>query len=190
MGLLTMLAAAAAALAPVQAADVPSPTTLTPGTVSVELPAGSGGKPTAADQVFADAVEQALIDKGFTALPGAGHGRYVASVTVTRAARGAVTSDAPVDGASATSGGLGRGVGATLGVTLPSNTSRVGSLMSTELQVRISRRGETKPAWEGRAVTAQVGGTRNDAPATVAPKLAQALFRNFPGETNLSVSVP
>lgn len=184
MGLLTMLAAASAALAPAQAAEAAP---VTPGTVSIEL---SAEKPSTADRVFADAVEQVLIDKGFTALPGAGHGRYVASVTVTRTARGAVTSDVPIDRTSASPGTTGRGVGATLGVALPSDKSRVGNLMATELQVRILRRGEDQPAWEGRAITAQVAGTRGDAPATVAPKLAQALFRNFPGDSNQSVSVP
>lgn len=85
-----------AALMPAQAVAVPPPSAMavpvpgdvvpTPGTVTVEpLPEEAG--PAAVRTVFVDAVERALIDANFIALPGAaGQARYIARIAVSRRA--------------------------------------------------------------------------------------------------------
>ncbi|VXC87748.1 hypothetical protein [Sphingomonas sp. AX6] len=84
-----------AAPVPVQCAAVP-----TPGTVTVEPLAEDAG-PAEVRTVFAEAVERALIDANFIALPGAaGQARYIARIAVSRRAQGEVAADGQEAGAA------------------------------------------------------------------------------------------
>jgi hypothetical protein len=183
--ILTMLAAL---ITPVQD---PAPA-ITPGTVAIAQPKPAPGtRGPSPDQPYADAVESALGDAGFTTIPGVSNARYVATVTVKQAGRGAVRSSAPRGSANTASGPVGSGVGGM--VSLPvggGGKSVIGELVSTELTVTLTRRGESAPAWQATAVTQQVWGTRSGDPAAVARKLAGALFRNFPQASGLTMSVP
>jgi hypothetical protein len=187
MSFWTAWAAAGIALAGTAQADAPAP--IAPGTVAIERPASDKPRP-AADQIFADAVEESLADAGFTAFPDPDHARYVASVSVTRVAKGEVMAKGKSGGANAAPGVGGAALGGIISVPLSSPGARVGQLVSTTLEVRIRRRGESQPLWEGRAVTQQVAGSQGDAPGTISTKLARTLFRNFPGQSGLVVSVP
>lgn len=158
---------------------------LRPGTVAIE-PVVDEAVPASARQVFADAVERALSDARFTALPATSRSRYVARVKVTRTARGAVTSKGKEPGPAAAVGNW----GAAIGVTMPSNKQQLRGLIVTELDVELVLRDGMKPVWRGRALTAQAEGTRADAPATLAPKLASAAVRGFPAEQPEPVSIP
>ena len=152
--------------------------------------ARSAAREDAAEAVFANAVEGALIDSGFLLIPDADHARSVATVVVRRTVRGTARTKAARPKASA-GGGMTFGTGVGLGVRVPFGSAVVvGQLIATELTVRIARRGGTGPAWEGRAVTYQVGGTRGDDPATLAKKLSDAIFRNLNGPSGVLVSVP
>lgn len=156
-----------------------------PGTIAVEpLPANAG--PPAVRQVFGEAVERALSDARFTALPATSKSRYVARMKVTRTARGAVTSDAEEKGVATAVGNW----GAAIGVMLPSDKKQLRGLIVTELEVEILRRDGMQRVWRGRAVTAQAEGTREDAPAALAAKLASAAIRRFPAQSEGAVSVP
>ncbi|MEG3181208.1 hypothetical protein [Sphingomonas sp. LT1P40] len=167
------------------AAMVQTPETLAPGTVAVE-PMAADGAPAAVRQIFAEAVERALSDARFMALPATSRSRYVARIKLTRTARGAVTSDEKEPRAA---GGVGNW-GAAVGVTLPSDKRQLRGLIVTELEVEIVRRDGTGPAWRGRALTAQAEGTRADAPAVLAPKLAAAAIRGFPAQQTEAASIP
>jgi hypothetical protein len=161
------------------------PEALRPGTVAIE-PVADPAVPASARQTFADAVERALSDARFTALPATSRSRYIARVKVTRTARGAVTSNAREPGAGAAIGNWGGAVA----VTLPSDKRQLRGLIVTELEVELVQREGMQPVWRGRALTAQAEGTRADAPATLAPKLASAAVRGFPAQQPEPVSIP
>lgn len=172
---LAILTAAILALAPPQA--------VTPGTITVEVIDGSTAPE---DQVFAEAVANALADADFTPLPTAGRGRYIARITVMRTARGVVSANAPKQGVST---GVGNW-GAAIGVALPSDKSQLRSLIVTQLEVRIVRRDGNAAAWSGRALTVQAQGSRGDAVPVLATKLARAVIGHFPEQSNEPAAVP
>lgn len=183
MHLSWMMTIALAAATPAAAQEAPEP--LRPGTVAIEPLAKEAG-PAAVRQAFADAVERALLDARFTALPTTSRSRYVARMKLTRTARGAVTSNAKEEGAATAVGNWGVAVG----VMLPSGKRQLRGLMVTELEVEILRREGMQRVWSGRAVTAQAEGTKADAPAALAAKLASAVIRRFPAPSEEAISIP
>lgn len=163
------------------AADAP----LRAGTVNVApLPSDAG--PIETRHEIVGAVKQALIDADFIVLPPPGQGRYTATVKVARATRGAVASNSREPRADALAGNWGVG----LNVAMPSNKRQLRGLVVTELTIELTRRGETVPAWTGRASTAQLAGTPADAPDALARKLASAVLRQFPEGSGEGISVP
>lgn len=158
---------------------------LTPGTVTVEA-AADDATPAAIRSVFAGAVEQALLDARFTALPAQARGRYIARISISRAARGAVASNAPEQGSSGSVGNW----GGAFGVTLPSDKRQLRGLIVTQLTVELVTRADMQPVWRASALTAQAEGTKADAPAALAAKLAPAIIRAFPTSLAEPVSVP
>lgn len=132
---------------------------------------------------FVDAVEAALLDAQFLTLPNRGASRYLARVAVTRTSRGQVTAGQR-DPARARAGNWG------LSVTLPSDKGKLRDLIATELDVTIVARKDGQPVWRGRAVTVQAEGSPENADATVATKLAGALFRRFPQSAEEPIAVP
>ena len=178
--IMTIALAAAAPAAAQQAQEAPRP-----GTVAIEPLAKETG-PAAVRQIFADAVERALMDARFTALPVTSRSRYVARMKLTRTARGAVTSKAKEEGMATAVGNWGVAVG----VMLPSDKRQLRGLIVTELEVEILLRDGMQRVWSGRAVTAQAEGTKADAPATLAAKLAPAVIRRFPAQSEEAISIP
>ena len=185
-----------AALMPAQAVAAPPPATApvpvqsdavpTPGTVTVEPMAEEAG-PAEVRTVFGEAVERALIDANFIALPGAaGQARYIARIAVSRRAQGEVAADGQEAGAATQVGNWGAG----LRVTLPSSKSQLRALVMTELTIELVSRAEGRVVWRGSALTAQADGTPGDAPGAVAAKLAGAVMRGFPEVREGAVSVP
>jgi hypothetical protein len=158
---------------------------LTPGTVTV-APLNADQGPAETRRAIAEQVERALLDADFTTLPPGGRGRYTARVSVTRTPRGTVASAARESGADALIGNWGAG----LSVTMPSNKTRLRGLIVTELTIELIRRGETAPAWTGRAATAQAEGSAADSPAQLGAKLARAALRRFPAQDAGAISVP
>ncbi len=59
----------------------------------------------------------------------------------------------------------------------------------TELGVRIQRRSDATVAWEGRAQLEARAGTALADGAAAADRLAEALFRDFPGESGRTIRV-
>lgn len=182
MTVVAMIASLLLAAAPAPPAESEA---LRPGTVAIES-AADPAIPASVRQTFADAVERALSDARFTALPATSRSRYIARVKVKRTTRGAVTSNPREPGTVAAAGNWGGAVA----VTLPSDKRALRGLIVTELEVELVRRDGMQPVWSGRALTAQAEGTRADAPATLAPKLASAAVRGFPAQQPEALSIP
>ena len=80
-------------------------------------------------------------------------------------------------------GGVGGGIGIPLGGSRPTQ------VIGTELGVQL-RDGATGTAfWEGRASEEVRGGSRDASPDVENPRLASALFRDFPGESARTITV-
>lgn len=181
---LTIVAAISVALAPLAAAPT-AQDTVAPGTITVEPLPDDAASP-AARQLFAEAVESALNDASFLALPANNRGRYLARMKLSRRAEGSVAVDATEAGADGNVGNW----GARLAVTLPSSKRQMRTLIVTQLDVQILRRDGMQPVWTGRALTVKPQGTPEDAPAVIAKKLANAVMRVFPQQMADPVSVP
>lgn len=90
-------------------------------------------------------------------------------------------------GVGGSTGSYGSGVGVGLGINLGGGSQ---ARVETLLSVRILRARDNLVIWEGRA--AQVAGKRAPAaqPGIAASKLAEALFKDFPGESGKTTQIP
>ena len=167
-----------------QSATAPMPPR---GTIAVVQTGATGSGPIA---LFEDAVERALSETGFTLMPDAAHARYIATTVVDRRVRGLARTTIKPPRASS-GGGMTYGNGAGVGVRVALGSAvNVGELIATELTLRIAQRGATGPAWEGRAITYQVAGSRGDDPKALGKRLSEALLRNLSGPSGVLISVP
>ncbi len=164
----------------------------TPGTYDI-VAAGSNDLSLRPDASYTAAVSRQLDLLGFRSVltNAAGAPDYHVEITVARDER-EVRSGSPVSvGVGGATGSYGSGVGVGVGINLNSLFgSGNGTLVTTHMQVRIRRRGEELPIWEGRAEAQARAGTPQAQPGLDADKLAQALFRDFPGTSGQTISVP
>jgi hypothetical protein len=114
---------------------------------------------------FADSVERQLVRWGYSIAPDRPASEQIARVTVSQGSRAALTTGWPA--------GLGP-------------ASRDANQLATMLDVRIQRRSDGTAIWQGRAVTETAPGTPR---AAIVERLAQALFRDFPGESGRTIRV-
>ena len=114
---------------------------------------------------YSNAVERHLVRHGYTIAPNRPASEQIARVTVSQGSRAALTTGWPA--------GLGQG-------------SRQSNVIATLLDVRIQRRSDGTVFWQGRAVTETPAGT---ARAAIVERLAEALFRDFPGESGRTIRV-
>lgn len=163
--------------------DGPVPPVITPGTVTIG-PAKPATLPPETLRVFDEAVQRAMLRARFTPLPGEGHGRYIATVAVTRTSRGVVSSAIPASSAPLAT------LTGSVTLTLPPGGDRLSDLVVTELNVVLSRRSDARVLWSGRAVTARVTGTRAGAVDLVAQTLADAVLARFPYQAEGAISIP
>ncbi len=125
---------------------------------------------------YETAVERELTRLGFEPRA-ATAARYVYAVDVTRDTRPAAPRRSPVTvGIGGGTGGYGGGVGLGASFGIGSRPRAEGV---TRLSVRLVDRAGGQVVWEGRA----------EGSADVA-RLAAALFRDFPGESGRTISVP
>jgi len=113
--------------------------------------------------------------------------QQVAEVGVDRAIAHADGGRSPVDvGVGGSTGSYGSGVGVGVGINLG---GRPADRIATELRVVIKPSGGTNALWEGRAhFTATTNSDYADQRAA-AGKLADALFRGFPGRSGETIEV-
>ena len=100
--------------------------------------------------------------------------------------------DRPIDrrgspvsvGVGGATGGYGGGVGVGIGINLSGPPK---AIIASRLSVRLDRAGAA--LWEGRAETRAKEGTPGAQPGIAAGKLADALFRDYPGQSGATITV-
>ena len=136
------------------------------------------------------AVARELARLGFAA--GGADARYTFSSEVTRDSRAAAPKRSPVSigigGGTGGTGGYGGGVGAGISFGLGGNKSN--EVVLTRLSVQGRERGGKGVVWEGRAETEAPSNAPASQPGLAADKLATALFKDFPGESGRTITVP
>ena len=136
---------------------------------------------------YAQAVAQQLNRLGWASARTSGPGDQVAYVAVDHSSYEGYHESPVSVGVGGATGGWHSGVGMGLGFNLGGGPRH---LMATTLNVRIVRRADRSTLWEGRATTS----VRDNAPEAASPALAQrladALFRDFPGESGRTIRVP
>lgn len=90
-------------------------------------------------------------------------------------------------GVGGSTGSYGSGLGVGLGFNLGGGSS---TQLQTTLAVRILRRSDQVVIWEGTAVQAAKAGSPAAQPGIAASKLAEALFKDFPGVSGETIRVP
>lgn len=153
------------------------------GTVAVEP--GPGGPTGMEFDIYANAVSQELARLGFAPVDQVGQSLYVAVIDIRSAARERPSRGSGVSvGLGGSTGGWGSGVGGGVSFGLGGNRDRL--TVGTQLSVQLKRRSDQTIMWEGRAR----GEASERDSGGLAQRLAAALFRDFPGESGRTISVP
>lgn len=122
---------------------------------------------------YAAAVGRQLTRLGWTVVPTTKGSEQVALIDLEQGSREAV--------AALTAARIGRGVSG----SAPAGTSA--DITATLLEVAIRRRSDGTVFWEGRAVAEARTGSAEAARTTAVERLAEALFRDFPGESGRTI---
>lgn len=151
-------------------------------------PRQPGGDASLSFESHAAAVARALEAQGFRRAAETRRSTYVALVEVSRITREVGPARSPASiGIGLGTGGGHFGVGGS--VQIPVGKPRAREAVRTELFVQIKRRVDGQALWEGRAETeADIKAGAADATTTI-DRLADALFRGFPGESGKTITV-
>ncbi|OYY71592.1 MAG: hypothetical protein B7Y47_07070 [Sphingomonas sp. 28-63-12] len=167
-------------------------TPISPAPISIQT--GVGNDPQSLEQQqFATAVAAELDRLGFTHPANAGSDGdssppLLATVTVKRESREETAANKPLT-IGIGGGGYGGNVGGGIGVGFGIGKRATRTFYTTELAVQIRRRADGGAIWEGRAVIEVNARSRDAQPDILVNKLAQALFRGFPGESGRTITV-
>lgn len=102
--------------------------------------------------------------------------------------RSAAGKRSPVSvGVGGSTGGYGSGVGLGIGFNLGGGPKPTQEL---SLFVRLDDANSGQALWEGRALTAVSSKAPASQPSLAAAKLAEALFKDFPGQSGRTITVP
>lgn len=180
-------AACVAPVGPVQVTrfHLPDTSRLGQGTISVEPAQGMDGN-SLEWKAFQMAVSRQLVALGYSEVP-AGEGAQVALVSVRRSTFRPERSSSPVSvGVGGSTGSYGSGLGVGIGINL---SGKPAEQVETQLAVRIDDRATSTALWEGRAsFTVRATSPMADT-ALGAPKVAEALFKGFPGQSGETIEV-
>ena len=155
---------------------VPGPVAFDPGIMSLEA------------STYRAAVARELGRLGF-AETNSETARYQASVGIETETRAAAPRRSPVTiGVGGGTGGYGGGVG--LGASFGLGGNRAREAVFTRVSVQLRDRTTKNVVWEGRAETLAPANAPGGQPGLAADKLASALFRDFPGVSGRTISVP
>ncbi|MEG3180549.1 DUF4136 domain-containing protein [Sphingomonas sp. LT1P40] len=138
-------------------------------------------------QLYADAVGSQMAVLGFSPAAAGTSADYIATVDFSRTDRGQVRTRPPVTiglGGGGFGGNVGGGVGASVGLGGKTRT-----VYGSELAVQLRRRGDNTVIWEGKAITESLGDAPGSQPTDTATKLAAALFKGFPGQSGITITV-
>lgn len=155
------------------------------GGISVE-PAPASDANSLEWQTYRGAVMHELQHIGYSEAP-AGSGGQVALMRITRTSQQLDGGSSPVSvGVGGSTGSYGSGVGVGVGINL---SPRPKALVDTELAVSIRERASGKVLWEGRAQFTVDSSSPLATTALAAPKMSQALFFEFPGNSGETIEV-
>lgn len=138
-------------------------------------------------QLYADAVGGELGRMGFAPAAAGARADYIATVDFVRTDRGQVRTRPPLTigiGGGSFGGNVGVGGGASVGVGGKTRT-----VYGVELAVQLRRHGDNTVVWEGKAITETLSGAPGSQPGDGAARLAAALFRGFPGQSGITITV-
>ena len=186
------LAALAACVAPVGPVEVtrfhlPDTSPLGNAAIAVEPAAGMDGA-SLEFRSYAAAVGRELARVGYSEMaPGTAGSRQVALLAIDRRAFQPGRSNSPVRvGVGGGTGGYGSGVGLGIGIDLSGPPPQQ---VDTRLSVMIRDREIGQTLWEGRASFAVKSSSPLADTQLGAAKMAEALFRDFPGNSGESILV-
>jgi hypothetical protein len=134
-------------------------------------------------------VARELTRLGWTVVPNSAS-EQVAMVSLAQQSREAQRRSGVSIGIGGGTGSYGRrggGVAVGGGVAIPVGGRGSNLVVGSQLSVRIQRRSDATVAWEGRAETEARAGTPLASRAGAADRLAEALFRDFPGESGRTI---
>lgn len=150
----------------------------------------SGIRPSLEWDSYRVAVERQLGLQGFVLAegPAADTAPLKVRIGLERSDRAGPGKRSPVSvGVGGSTGSYGSGVGLGVGINLGGGPK---PMQDIRLSVRIDARATGQALWEGRAVAAIPLKAPASQPSLAAAKLSEALFRDFPGESGRTISVP
>lgn len=148
------------------------------------------GMPSIEWNSYRTAVDQQLQRQGLVAAGSGERAPLLVRIAFERSERTSGGGNSPVSvGVGGGTGGYRSGVGLGLGIgfNLGGGPRRVQDL---QLSVRIDDAATGNALWEGRAIAAVPSKAPAAQPSLAAAKLADALFKDFPGESGRTISVP
>jgi hypothetical protein len=157
------------------------------GTIDVE-PVAAAGPASIEFKTHAAAVQGELLRAGYSASAPGTTAQYLATVNFMRTSRGTIDQGPPLHIGLGV-GSFGRHVGGGGGVGFGVGKHRRKELIVSELSVRITDRATGSTIWEGRAELNGAVGEKEAAANATAARLAQALFKGFPGESGRTIRV-
>lgn len=138
---------------------------------------------------YANAVSAELQRIGYVPVQGVDQSLYVAVIGYRQRTEEGPPRSSPVSiGIGGGTGGWRSGVGG--GVSFGVGGGRGGVVLVTQLNVELKRRSDQTVVWEGHSVGAVPVGAPAAQADAIAARLAQAMFRDFPGESGRTISVP
>lgn len=136
---------------------------------------------------YRSAVERQLQLQGLAPAPDGARAPLKVRIGFDRASHESAGRRSPVSvGVGGSTGSYGSGVGLGVGINLGGGSRRMTDL---QLSVRIDDAATGQALWEGRALTAVPAKAPANQPSLAAAKLAEALFKDFPGESGRTISV-
>lgn len=163
----------------------PDVSALGKGAIAVEPAPGTDGK-SLEWQSYQAAVLRQLALLGYSEAP-AGQGAQVAELRLSRGTYQPERAGSPVSvGVGGSTGSYGSGLGLGIGINL---SPRPAQQVQTEMGVIIKDRASAQALWEGRASFAVSAKSPLADTALGAPKMAEALFKGFPGNSGETIEV-
>jgi Domain of unknown function (DUF4136) len=140
---------------------------------------------------YTAAVTREMQKAGYTDLAGKNTSDLIVEVSTQVSDAGISSARSPVSvGVGGGTGGYGSGVGVGVGLDITNLINKPKARILTELSVRIVKRSDNVVIWEGRASQQASEGTPAAQAGIAASNLAEALFKNFPGNSGESITVP
>ncbi len=156
------------------------------GTIAVEPAPGHDGS-SLEWKAYQAAIERQLALLGYTAVPASSSSRQVAQLRLSRESIRPERSGSPVSvGLGGSTGSYGSGLGVGIGINLSPHPAEQ---VRTDLGVIIRDRASGLALWEGRASFAVRASSPLAATSLGAAKMAEALFKGFPGQSGETIEV-